>query len=96
VSRCSPEQRQAYAINRSREKAREKAMPLRTEVDRMITLVGWRKAHPVIEKVMGFPVPGRHGGWWGAVTVRRGQQLVDALHEAAMSNEERAGQTQLF
>ena len=96
MTRWTPEQRQAYAINQSRERAREAAMPVRIEIDRMISGLGWRKARPVIEATLGFPVPGRHGGWWATVTVRRGQHLLDALHEAAMSKEERAGQARLF
>lgn len=92
----TPDQRRAYAINRRREEAREKAMPLREEADRLITAIGWRRAHPVVERVMGSPIPGRHGNWWAAVTGQRAQRLVDELRQASLPRAEQGGQLAMF
>lgn len=60
---------------------REELLPLRAEVADAIEQVGWRRARPVVEEVLGVHASGPHGGWWGRVGKRSAPKLLRALGE---------------
>lgn len=72
--------RQRAAIARGRERRRVELLPLRTEVAEAIAAIGWRRARPVVESVLGtVPVTGPHGAWWGKVGKRAGAAILAGL-----------------
>jgi hypothetical protein len=79
VTRWSSEQRKLYAMAKARERRRAELEPLRTAVDDAICAVGWRRARPVVEEIMGFPVPRQRGAWWSRVGRRNGTRLLTEL-----------------
>ena len=82
--------RQRAAIARGRERRRVELLPLRTEVAEAIEAVGWRRARPVVESVLGtVPVTGPHGAWWGKVGKRAGAAILAGL--AALPAQPRQG-----
>ena len=72
---------QRAAIIAAQQKRREELDPIRNELDQMIHSIGWRKARPVVEQVMGFPVSRQRGNWWAAVGKRKIKALTEALRD---------------
>ena len=72
--------RQRAAVAQGRERRRAELLPLRTEVAEAIEAVGWRRARPVVESVLGtVPVTGPHDAWWGKVGKRAGAAILAGL-----------------
>jgi hypothetical protein len=90
----SAEERRSYAISKTRDRRRVELTPLREEIDNAITRVGWRRARPIVEQVMGLPVPRQRGAWRSKVGKRSGQKLLKAL--AKSRNAHPARQASLF
>jgi hypothetical protein len=75
----SAEECRSYAISKARDRRRVELTPLREEIDNAITRIGWRRARPIVEQVMGFPISRQRGAWWSKVGKRNGQKLLVAL-----------------
>jgi hypothetical protein len=71
--------RQEHAIALSRQERAVELQPLRTAIDDAIVALGWRRARPVCEAVLGVRCQGQRGGWWGKVGKRNGLVLLEHL-----------------
>ena len=74
-------ERRSYAIARSAEHRDHELAPLRAEVARAIAEVGWSRARPVVEAVLGpmVRVTGPRGAWRHRVGKRAGARIVAGL-----------------
>ena len=75
-------ERRRYAIAEARERRERELAPLRAEVDRLVSEVGWRQARPIVEAVMvplGLRVTGPRGAWRSRVGKRSGARLLAGL-----------------
>lgn len=74
-------ERQRFAIDRDRHRARAERAVLVAEVDRAVAEVGWHQARPVVVSVLGasVPVTGPRGRWRGLLRKRTGARLLAAL-----------------
>ena len=72
---------QSYAIGKARERRAVELAPIRTEVDRLVAEVGWRRARPVLRGILGPHVlVSRPAGKWRArVGKRAGARIAAAL-----------------
>ena len=74
--------RQEHAIALSRQERAVELQPLRTAIDDAIVTLGWRRARPICEAVLGVRCQGQRGGWWSKVGKRNGQELLEHLANA--------------
>jgi hypothetical protein len=80
--------RRQRAIARSRERRAADLAPLRAEVDRLVSEVGWERARPIVEAVMApVRVSGPRGVWRSRVGKRTGRRILAEL--AALPVQER-------
>lgn len=70
---------QREAIHRAELARRKEIEPLRLALDDLIASVGWRRAKPVIESVLGHPVERQRGTWWREMGKRNIQKVTKAL-----------------
>ena len=70
---------QEHAIAMVREAYRAEVLPIRQRVSDLIDQMGWRRARPIIEEVLGTHATSPRGGWWAGVDKRTGPRLVAAL-----------------
>jgi hypothetical protein len=67
-------------VARSTVKRREDLLPLRREIDSLISQLGWKRARPIVERYIGVPAgPSQRGAWWSRVGKRNGEQLRKEL-----------------
>jgi len=72
--------RRSYAIARSRELREHELAPLRSEVDHLVSDVGWDRARPVVETVMApVRVSGPRGASRSQAGKRAGARLLADL-----------------
>jgi hypothetical protein len=71
---------QRRAIHHARERRTEELAPLRRQLSDAIAQVGWRRARPVVEGVLGRPVPSRRLLPWTKVGKRNGARLLAELN----------------
>ena len=83
--------KQEHAIAWSRQERAVELQPLRTAIDDAIVALGWRRARPICEAVLGVRCQGQRGGWWGKVGKRNGPELLERLVTASWE-----GQQKLF
>ena len=74
--------RQEHAIALSRQERAVELQPLRTAIDDAIVTLGWRRARPICEAVLGVRCQGQRGGWWAKVGKRNGPVLLERLANA--------------
>lgn len=81
-------------IARSTVERRDDLLPLRRDIDTLISQLGWKTARPIVETYIGVPAgPSQRGAWWSRVGKRNGAHLLEALRGAV---EARTGQGKLF
>lgn len=79
AERPEPTPVQRRAISSGRDRRRADLEPLRAEVAERIGEVGWARARPVVEAVLGREVPAQRGAWWSEVGARSGRAILDGL-----------------
>jgi hypothetical protein len=80
--------RHQRAIARSRARREHELAPLRAEVERLVSAVGWSRARPIVEAVMApVRVSGPRGVWRSRVGKRTGRRILAEL--AALPIQER-------
>ncbi len=74
-------ERRRYAIVKGAEHREHDLAPLRAEVARAVAEVGWARARPVVEAVLGpmVRVTGPRGAWRHRVGKRAGARIVAGL-----------------
>ena len=73
-------ERRQRAIAGSRERREHELAPLRAEIDRLVSAVGWERARPVVEEIMAsVRVSGPRGVWRSRVGKRTGARLLAEL-----------------
>jgi hypothetical protein len=72
-------ERRRLAIGYAKRQRETELEPIRARVALTIRRVGWQRARPVVEAVMGYPVPRSNGRWWRAVGKRRAAALLSLL-----------------
>ena len=73
-------ERRAHAIAEARERRDRELAPLRAEVDRVVSEVGWTRARPVVEAAMApLRVTGPRGAWRHRVGKRAGGRILAGL-----------------
>ena len=77
----SLDDRRRFAISRSKEERQAQLIPLLNAIEMAIDLVGWERARPVVEGVMGFTIPRRRGRWWRGINKRSGSRLLLELEQ---------------
>ncbi len=80
----------------ARDERRIELEPIRIEIDALITEIGWRKAKPVVEMVMGVEIPRQRGSWWRLVGKRKAKALLIALKSIPASTPVHEAQGRLF
>lgn len=75
--------RREHAIAAATVARRDQLLPARLQVAEAIEQVGWRRARPVVEEVLGVHAAGPHGGWWSKVGKRNSRALLLALGHKA-------------
>jgi hypothetical protein len=72
-----------YAIAKTKERRDAELAPLRAEVAAAIAEVGWTRARPVVETVLGPGVrvsgPSSRAAWWHKVGKRSGARILAEL-----------------
>ncbi|MHB1554587.1 MAG: hypothetical protein ACYCSX_10780 [Acidimicrobiales bacterium] len=81
-------ERRARVIAHARETRAAELAPLRSEVDRLVSAVGWQRARPIVEEIMApLRVTGPRGVWRSRVGKRTGRRILAEL--AALPVQER-------
>ena len=71
--------RQEHAIALARQERAIELQPLRSAIDDAIVALGWRRARPICEEVLGVRCQSQRGGWWAKVGKHNGPVLLERL-----------------